>query len=61
MNKQLHASEPNSIRELCGLLLQVMVKRLGMDAILWPKSGKYERFTKLVLGTESLTGHRLHQ
>ena len=33
-----------------------MVKQLGTGAILWPKSGKYEWFTKLVLGTESLTG-----
>ena len=38
-----------------------MVERLGTGAILWPKSGKYELFTKLVLGMESLTDHNLHQ
>ena len=42
-------------------MLQVMVKPLGMGAIFRPKSGKDEWFRKLVLGTESLTGHNLHQ
>ena len=42
-------------------MLQLMIKRLGTWAIFRPKSGKYEQFTKLVLGTVWITGHNLHQ
>ena len=38
-----------------------MVKRLGTGALFRPKSGKYERFTQLILGTEWLTGYNINQ